>query len=168
MLVRLLALLVLVSCVAAAPAPAATTHDVPQLLRKQIDRARTRSGVRVLVPSRITTSFQRLYPDGTATDGRYSLGLGAVRRCNQATACFVAAFLAERGGKLAGGRRVELARGRVGRFTPLSCGASCAAPQVAWREHGVLYTVQAKIGTRRTERRRLVTLADSAIRHGAR
>jgi hypothetical protein len=161
---------------AAAPAdptpPAATaadtTVDVPRLLRTWIARARSRSHLRVLVPSRLTTEFDRLYPEGSARRDHYELALGAVRGCHQATACFVAAFLARRGGQPAGPQRVQLAKGRIGRFTPLSCGASCAAPQVEWRERGVVYTIQAKIGTRDTERRLLVALANSAIRHGAR
>jgi hypothetical protein len=149
-------------------AASATSHDVPRLLRAQTRKAKERSGLRVLLPSRLTVEFERLYPDGTSADGRYSLGLGAVHRCNQATACFVAAFIGQRRGQPFGPKKVQLARGRVGRFTPLSCGASCAAPQIMWRERGALYTIQAKVGNERTERRELVALANSAIRHGAR
>ena len=144
-------------------------YDVPQLLHDQIARAHDRAEIRVLLPSTIRTPFDRLYPGAFIRSGRYDLSLGAVRHCNEATACFVAAFLGERTKARATGRRkVPLARGRIGRFTPTSCGASCAAPQVQWREKGVLYTIQAKVGTKDTERRRLVALANSAIRAGAR
>ncbi len=143
--------------------------DVPHVLHDQIARANDRAEIRVLLPSRLRTSFDRLYPGASIRAGSYDLNLGAVKGCHEATACFVAAFLGERtGAKPFGPKRVPLARGRVGRFTPTSCGASCAAPQVQWREKGVLYTIQAKIGTTDTERRRLVALANSAIRHGAR
>ena len=143
--------------------------DVPHVLRDQIDRANDRAMVRVLLPGRISTEFDRLYPGARIRAGSYDLNLGSVKGCNEATACFVAAFLGERTKTRAvGPKRVSLARGRVGRFTPTSCGASCAAPQVQWREKGVLYTFQAKIGTKDTERKRLVALADSAIRAGAR
>src|SRR5215213_5126320 len=139
-----------------APASAAVT-DVPKVLRDQIAAAKRKTGLRVLVPSRISTPFERLYPGISINEQSYDLNLGAVKGCNEATACFVAAFLGEKTGARAIGRkRVELARGRLGRFTPTSCGASCAAPQVQWREHGTLYTVQAKIGSKDTERRRLV------------
>jgi hypothetical protein len=143
--------------------------DVPHVLSDQIDRANDRALVRVLLPGRVRVPFDRVYPGATIRSGFYDLNLGAVRGCHEATACFVAAFLGERGKtRPFGPRRVPLARGRVGRFTPTSCGASCAAPQVQWREKGVLYTIQAKIGTKDTERRRLVALANSAIRAGAR
>jgi hypothetical protein len=141
--------------------------DVPQALHHQITRVHERSEIRVLLPSRLETSFDRLYPGAFIRRSSYDLNLGAVRHCNEATACFVAAFLGEQTkAKAVGPKRVPLARGRVGRFTPTSCGASCAAPQVQWREKGVLYTIQFKTGGR--ERRRLVALANSAIRHGAR
>jgi hypothetical protein len=147
----------------------ATTSNVPQVLHDEIAVAKRKTGLRVLVPSRITTEFDRLYPGVSIRHQSYGLDLGAARNCRQATACFVAAFLGEKTtAKAVGPKRVTLARGRVGRFTPTSCGASCAAPQVQWREKGVLYTVQAKIGTQSTERRRLVALANSAIRAGAR
>jgi hypothetical protein len=143
--------------------------DVPHVLHDQIARANRRAEVRVLLPSKIRTPFDRLYPGATIRPGSYDLNLGSVKGCHEATACFVASFLGEHGtAKPFGPRRVPLARGRVGRFTPTSCGASCAAPQVQWREKGVLYTIQARIGTKGSERRRLVALADSAIRAGAR
>jgi hypothetical protein len=143
--------------------------DVPQVLHDQIARANDRAEVRVLLPGSLRTEFHRLYPGATVRSGFYDLNLGSVKHCREATACFVAAFLGERGKtKPFGPKRVPLARGRVGRFTPTSCGASCAAPQVQWREKGVLYTIQAKIGTEGTEKRRLVALANSAIRAGAR
>jgi hypothetical protein len=162
------AIIAVLAAALAPPALSATSHDVPELLRSQVRKAKRTSGLRVLLPSRISTEFARLYPDGTSGRDRYSLGLGAVHGCNQATACFVAAFLGQKRGRPFGPQRVKLARGRVGRFTPVSCGASCAAPQVMWRERGALYTIQAKIGTEKTERRLLVALANSAIRHGAR
>jgi hypothetical protein len=143
--------------------------DVPHVLKDEIARANSRAEVRVLLPGSIRTPFKRLYPGASIRSGFYDLNLGAVKNCNEATACFVAAFIGERTkSRAVGPKRVSLARGRVGRFTPLSCGASCAAPQVQWREKGVLYTFQAKIGTRDTEKRRLVALANSAIRAGAR
>lgn len=150
------------------PARAAAVTNVPATFGARVDRARRASGVRVLLPGRIDTEFARLYPGGSWGPGRYALDLGAVRGCHQATACFVAAFMARRGGTVSGERRVTLARGRTGRFTPTHCGASCAAPEIQWRERGVRYTIQAKIGTERTERKRLIALANAAIRAGAR
>jgi hypothetical protein len=59
---------------------------------------------------------------------------------------------------------VRLANGRRGRFTPLSCGASCSPPQIQWRERGATYAIQADVGTPRT----LVRMANEAIRSGPR
>jgi hypothetical protein len=56
----------------------------------------------------------------------------------------------------------------VGRFTPLSCGASCSPPRIEWSERGATYGIQANVGTQRTERRILVRMANSAIRTGPR
>jgi hypothetical protein len=95
--------------------------------------------------------------------------VAAIPNCGGATACFIASFQAHRGGaRPFGARRVRLARGRTGRFTPLSCGASCAPPRIEWRERGATYSIQANVGTRRTERRILVRMANSAIRNGPR
>jgi hypothetical protein len=167
---RPVAVALLAALLLASAALAAGTHrvDVPGTLGKRVAKARSASGVRVLLPSRLRTEFRRLYPGGTWRRGHYALDLGAVRGCHQATACFVAAFLADRGARGMTGRRVDLARGRAGRFTPTSCGASCAAPQIQWRERGVRYTLQVKGFSRKRERAALVALADSAIRHGAR
>ena len=152
-------------------AAAASTHtfSVPSLLRAQIQRAKRRAGLRVLVPSRLTTEFSRLYPGSSVRRNHYALDLGAVRGCHEATACFVAAFLGDRTRAAAvGDTRVRLAKGRRGWFTRTHCGASCAAPQVQWRERGVLYTLQVKGAGPDGERALLVALANSAIRAGAR
>ena len=175
MLRRLVTLVVQFAVLAALAAPvtalAAATHrtDVVQRLGSRLDTARATSGIAVLVPSHLDTEFKRLYPGGGASRGHYHLDLGAVRRCHEATACFVAAFLGDRRATVSTGRRVALARGHTGRFAPSACGASCSAPQVQWRQGGVLYTIQAtQGGTGGTDRARLVSLANQAIRAGAR
>jgi hypothetical protein len=63
---------------------------------------------------------------------------------------------------------VRLAGGRTGKFSPLSCGASCAPPRIEWKVRGSTYAIQAVVGTRKTERRILVRMANSAIRNGPR
>jgi hypothetical protein len=161
---RLIALAFVLLLPASAALAADRTVDVPRKLRSQIADARSGSGVRVLVPSRITAP-QRVFADrARVRDGRYSLSLGLAPGCNTATACFFAAFLADSGKRPSGPREVSLARGRTGRYTPSRCGASCSAPQVQWRERGVRYTIQAKL-ERRAD---VVALANQAIRAGAR
>ena len=50
----------------------------------------------------------------------------------------------------------------------MSCGASCASPGIEWVQRGVLYSIEAKLGTKKTERKVLTRLANSAIKNGAR
>jgi hypothetical protein len=52
----------------------------------------------------------------------------------------------------------------TGWFHPTRCGASCASPGSSGSRDGVLYELEAKLGTKSTERRILTRLANSAIR----
>ena len=144
------------------------TIDVPATFGKRVERVHQRSGLRVLLPSTIRTEFRKVYGEGNASDSAYSLDLGAAPGCHGATACFVAAFFGQAGASVGAGKRVTLARGRVGRFRASACGASCGAPQIRWREHGTVYTIQAKGATQDREKAFMIGLANSAIRHGAR
>ena len=71
-------------------------------------------------------------------------------------------------GKARGPRKATLAKGRKGRFKPLTCGASCSAPSIEWKERGIVYRIAANVGTKRTERKLLVRMANQAIRRGPR
>jgi hypothetical protein len=148
-------------------AEAAATVDVVRALGKRVDRARKVSRVPVLLPDRITRPG-RLYPDGEWQRGHYVLELARGRDCNQATVCSHAVFMGDRAAKLFGGRKVRLAGGRTGYFTPTTCGASCAPPQIQWRQQDVLYTISVKVDKADAERATLVGLANSAIRRGPR
>jgi len=50
----------------------------------------------------------------------------------------------------------------------LSCGASCSPPTIEWRERGATFSIQANVGTRKTQRRVFKRMANSAIRNGPR
>ena len=63
---------------------------------------------------------------------------------------------------------MTLAKGRQGRYQPLSCGASCSPPSISWKERGVTYTIQAKVVGKQTDRALLVKMANEAIRQGPR
>ena len=152
-----------------ASAGAASFHyDVIELLDRPLKAVNRGSDVDVLLPTRMTTESKRLYSEGKGQPGRYEFEVGAVRNCNQATACFVAVFSARRGAKPDGKKKLTLAKGRKGWFTPSRCGASCGAATLEWLEDDVLHTFEAKLGTQRTERTILRRLADSAIRNGPR
>jgi hypothetical protein len=158
-----------VSLLAAASAGAATRDvDVPDLFAVQLERARPQTTVPILLPQTLRSSFRRHFPEGRADAGAWRFDIGAVRGCGTATACFIAEFRGVRGRRPTNQRTVKLAGGRTGFFRPLRCGASCAPPSIQWRQHGALYTIVAKVGSRRTERRMLVRMANSAIRNGPR
>ena len=151
----------LLAVVAALAGP---TIDLPELFAEQLPKVRERSDVAVLLPQRMPDLFEEYFPTGSGHQRRWSLEIGAAPNCGGATACFVATFKGREGGRPFGRRRVDLARGRHGRFQPLSCGASCSPPSISWRERGATYSIQAKVGGRRA----LVRMANSAIRHGPR
>ena len=167
---RLLLLCALAALLAPTTASAKTfTQDVPgDLVRKPLIAIKKVTKLDVLLPSRMTTDLKKLYSEGRGRARSYRFEIGAIRNCHSATACFVASFRARRGAKPSNPRKVKLRGGRRGYFRPLSCGASCAAPSLQWVQRGVLYTIEGKLGTQRTDRRILVALANSAIRNGPR
>jgi hypothetical protein len=151
-----------------AEAQAITRIDVPAALSSQIDRINARGRGPVLLPSRLPSEQARLFPSGGSSRRGYDLELSAAPDCGGANVCFVATFTAQRGGEPLGRIRVRLSNGRRGLFTPTRCGASCAPPQIQWRERGHTYTIQARVGTQATEKREIVRLANSAIISGPR
>ena len=152
------------------PASAAARDvDLPELFADQIADLKAASDIPILLPQKLLRSdFDRHVPDVSLGRRDWTLMIGAVEDCEGANACFVAEFRARRGGRPLGERRVRLRGGRTGRFTPLSCGASCAPPSLEWRQGGVVSTIAARVGTQRTERGLLVHMANSAIRNGPR
>ena len=166
---RFLLLCALAALLAPASASAAAfVYDVPELVAKPLIAVNKASTLDVLLPTRMTTHLKRLYSEGRGRTSSYKFEIGAVRNCHSATACFVASFRARRGAKPSNPRKVKLRGGRRGYFRPLSCGASCAPPSLEWVQDGVLYTIEAKLGTKTTERKILVRLANSAIANGPR
>ena len=143
---------------------AGPTIDLPDLFADQLPRVKERTTVPLLLPQRMPDEFDEYFPTGSGRTNRWSLEIGAESDCGGATACFVADFSAREGGTPFGRRKVDLARGRHGRFQPLSCGGSCSPPSISWRERGATYDIQAKVAGRRA----LVRMANSAIRHGPR
>ena len=166
----LLPLLLLCPLLAPAPAGAATSHayDVPELVERGLKAVKGVSDIPVLLPSRLSSEFTRLYSVGRGRADSYEFELSPRRNCRGATACFLAGFYAIRGELPTATRKVRLEGSITGYFRPLRCGASCSPPSIEWTQDGVLYTVQAKLGNRRTERRILTRLANSAIRNGPR
>jgi hypothetical protein len=166
---RLFLLTTVLALLAPATASAATyIYDVPDLVERPLTAIKKGATIDVLLPSQFTSDQPKLYSEGRGRGGAYRFDIGAVRHCHGANACFIASFRAKRGGKPTNPRKVTLKRGHKGYFQPLRCGASCAPPSIEWVRKGVLYTIEAKFGTKTTERRILTRLANSAIGRGAR
>jgi hypothetical protein len=163
------ALVIAVAALLLVPAAApAKTIDLPDLFANVLPRVKAKTNVPVLLPQRYVSDSKKNVPTGRASKRAYTLSIGAIRHCGGATACFIADFAAKRGAKPSFTRKVRLVGGRTGYFKPLTCGASCSPPMLEWRQGGVLYWIQAHAGTAKQEKRRLVRMANSAIRHGAR
>ena len=161
----------LVALIAAAAAPAAASarsYDVPAQFAKVLPRVKAHTRVPVLLPDRMPYEDAKLYASGSGHRRAWELSLAAAPGCGGATACFVASFWAQKGGRPSGTRRVTLRGGRVGWFRPLSCGASCSPPTISWSEHKAAYWIQANVGSQSTERRILVRMANEAIHAGRR
>jgi hypothetical protein len=148
----------------------AGTHnaDLNALFAHHLPRVEARTRIAVLLPDTMPTEIDPLYATHFATRRTYSLDLGGAPDCGGANACFEAEFTGEKGGTPFGMKTVTLAKGRHGRFKPLTCGASCSPPSISWSERGATYTIQANVGNKHTERRILVKMANQAIRRGPR
>src|SRR5918997_2464922 len=142
---------------------AGPTVDVPTLFHAELDRVAPKTDVPILLPQRMPDEFEEYFAGGFGRERSWALQLGAAPGCGGGTACFIASFRGRAGGQPLGARRVELARGRVGRFKPMSCGASCSPPSISWKERGATYSIQAKVGTQENEVRVFKRMANSAI-----
>jgi hypothetical protein len=151
-----------------APAVGAA-RTLPALLARQIRAIDAAAKAPpVLLPRAMPLDAKHLYPSGGASGKRYDLEIGAVRGCGGANACFVAAFTAAPGTTVFG-RRVAVTGASRAAFTPLSCGASCSPPQIAFIVHGIRYTIQANLKkTAKGDRATLIRAAESAISAGPR
>jgi hypothetical protein len=152
--------------VALSAALAAPTIELPEVFAEELERIRPGTDIPILLPQRMPDRFEDYVPTGHGRKRSWGLSLATVAGCGSATACFIGSFGARTGGTPFGPRRVRLARGRVGRYKPLTCGGSCSPPSIEWKERGATYEIQAKVG--RPSRRILVRMADSAIRSGPR
>src|SRR5688572_26187771 len=132
----MLRILALSAALAAAP-----SVDLPELFADELPRVKERTSVPILLPQSMPDDFEEYFPTGFGRERRWGLQLGAAEGCGGATACFVASFKGREGGKPLGPREVRLTGGRTGRFKPLSCGASCSPPSIAWKQRGATYTI---------------------------
>jgi hypothetical protein len=152
----------------AALALAGPPADLNALFAGTLPDVKAHTTIPILLPDKMPSDFDALYPSGMGSKREYTIGLAAAPDCGGANACFVADFSARKGGRPFGRGKATLTGGRHGRFQPTSCGASCAPPSISWKQGGVTYSLAAKIGTQKTERRVLIKMANEAIKHGPR
>ena len=153
----------------ASTALAASNHTVtlPSVFKAQLATLHAKGIGPILLPQTLTSEAKHVYPTVTTLGHGYELDLGAVKGCRGANACFVAEFSASRRQPF-GPTRVTLAHGIIGHFKPLTCGGSCSPPSIEFVQSGFTYSIQANVGTEKTEKSILVSMANSAIEHGAR
>jgi hypothetical protein len=144
----------------------ATRVSLTKTFRTVLPKVQDTAGVPIRIPRIIyLATSHKLYATGAGQSNGYDLELAFAPNCGGANACFAADFLARGGGAAVGREPVGLAKGITGRFTPTSCGASCAPPGIEWRQNGVVYTLQVPGGaTAAAERDALVSYANAAIR----
>ena len=165
-MLRILPVLAL-TLVFAAPAVAeARIVSVSDVLGNQIERVAPRTDVPIRLPGRIDLGYDgRVYGEGIGSRRDYDFDISGDPSCNHATACFFAHFSGERGSELFFPRRVRLAGGRIGRYKPIGCGASCSPPAIEWRQGGYVYRIQWKVDAGgRAARRALIRKANQSIR----
>ncbi len=160
--------LLAVGALALPVASAATQPSLPTLFAHQIAAIkRAPHAPPVLLPRSMPVDAKHMFASGGAQRSGYDLEIGAVKHCGGADACFVAGFTAATGGKVFGRRVTVRGASRAG-FLALSCGASCSPPQIDFVWHGALYTIQANLKTKQTDRAALIAAAQSAISAGPR
>jgi hypothetical protein len=149
--------------------PAAGARTLPSLLSAQIHKIDAAAGAPdVLLPRAMPLDAKHLYPSGGPAGSSYVLSLGAVKHCGGADACFVAGFTAARAHTVFG-KRVKVRGASKAGFSPLSCGASCAPPQIDFLVNGIRYTIQANLKqTRKGDKGTLIDAAQAAIKAGPR
>ena len=170
---RLLIALPLVALAASAPAQAAVTAPPAPALRVVATKLADLTRAPLVLPSILPLDYDgRVYSVATTGARAWSIELAATRGCGGANACTLGSLKATRSARPLGsgdGLRVGLINGRVGRYQPLSCGASCSPPSIMFRFGAYIVDYQLKIAAgQKQERATMIAIANSALRAGPR
>jgi hypothetical protein len=140
-----------------------------EVFRALLPQLRKSTGVSILLPSTLPILRQPIYASATGDRSSYSIRLSSVSHCT-ANACSIGNFEAKRGAQTSFVQTVPLTQNLKGYYKPLSCGASCSPPAIAWVNNGVRYEVQLSFPSRDKEivKKALVQIANSAIMAGPR
>jgi hypothetical protein len=118
-----------------------STEPPAEIFRKELPRLKQQTGVPILLPSKLPDFAQPVYVSATGDRTSYTVNLSSAPNC-MANVCFIGSFQARQGEQPRFEQTVPLAKSLQGHYKPLSCGASCSPPAIAWVEQGVLYEIQ--------------------------
>jgi hypothetical protein len=153
--------------------PTASSSSLPaREFRSELAKVRRQTRVPILLPDALPDTVDRpLYVTAGGVADSYGFSLAAIPRCGGANACRIGDFSGSKGGTVAEElEAVQLANGIIGRYKPLTCGASCSAPSIEWQDYPFFYSIQLKLNTSDEEKDKaaLIALANSAIKAGPR
>lgn len=139
-----------------------------------LPKIKEKTQVQILLPSEllITGTDKKIYVDGKGTSNSYEITLAFEPNCN-GNACSIGYISGEKSGQPLEdefSRELNLVQNIKGYFRPLTCGASCSPPIIAWEYQGVFYRMAFKgVGqSPEIEGETLAKMANSAIEAGAR
>jgi len=136
---------------------------LPGLLTPTVADVKQDTKLAILAPTTLTAAKKgEFYGSGEGGARLYQIRVSTEKDCTGAP-CALATFSGSRDGTVHGKRKATLAKGRKGRYTPLTCGASCSPPSIVWKEGGIVYEI-----TMNATRAQLVRMANSAIKKGPR
>ena len=164
---RLLVLGCVVGGFVTAASALASSPNLPSLFASQIRAIhRDARAPAVLLPTSMALDGSHFYASGGPHGSGYDLSVGAVKNCDDATVCFIADFLAQKGGKVYGSPVAVSGASKAG-YRGISCGGSCSPAQIDYVVGGTLYTIQANV-TGKDQKAALIAAAQASIAGGSR
>ena len=150
--------------------------SLPGVFGSVVAEVKTKSRITVLLPSELSqpVAGAKYAVVEKASEGEYAISL--YYEMGIGNAGFAALFAAQADPsyelqELPNVRKIELSKGFIGYFRPVSCGGSCAPSNLWWKEDRVLYQIQLKLPytvPENDQRKALVAAANSAILAGPR
>lgn len=150
--------------------------SLPDIFRSALAEVKAKTNVPVLLPTELPRPFSDAKHASVdrATADEYVVSL--YYELDSGEAGFAALFEATNNPRyspreLGDVRRVKLAGGITGFFSPVNCGGSCAPANLWWKRKAVLYQIQLKLPSTLREQNQqgiITAVANSAILAGPR
>jgi hypothetical protein len=164
---RFLILTFALLAVASTALAATSTVKLPTVFAHQLAALHAKGIGPILLPQTMPKEAKHVYPTVDVDGKNYELDLGAVANCHGANACFVAEFSARHMSPFPGAK-VKLHGGVTGYYKGLTCGGSCSPPSIDFVQSGFDYTISVNFDSEKHAKTTLISMADSALEHGAR